>query len=513
MPRLLNKNGKPLMPTSRGGRVRILLKSGLAKVVSSKPFTVQLLYDCPDETQPLVCGIDPGRTNIGYSVIREDGTKVFEAHVTTRNKDIPKRMAERKVFRNAHRHLKRRCKRQRRAKTNGTLCKDLKNTVRQGITVSDKSLEIGVLERKLPGCKKTVPCVGIRNKESRFNNRIRSNGWLTPTANQLLETHINFVKKIAKFLPITDVVVEANKFAFMALDNPNIQKWQYQRGSLYGKGSVNEAVDAMQDGHCLMCGGIIKHHHHLVPRHLGGSDTIDNIIGLCDACHNRRHTDEKFQAKMAEAKTGINKKYTAASVVNQIIPRLADELGKLYPLHAFVTNGYSTKLFREANGLKKDHYIDAYCIACSILNSVAIDTTDKPYEVLQYRRHDRKACHQAMMNRKYKLGKKVVAVNRHKASEQLPGKNKKQTSDSLEEYVAKGGNVTHLTVPKHPARYRRVGRYQDGSILECGDNFFVLQGSSGTKNNKPDYYLEPNGARHGAAKCTFVANNTGLVFF
>ena len=43
---VLNKNGEPLMPTNRYGKVRRLLKSKLAKVIQVNPFfQIQLLYD------------------------------------------------------------------------------------------------------------------------------------------------------------------------------------------------------------------------------------------------------------------------------------------------------------------------------------------------------------------------------------------------------------------------------------------------------------------------------------
>ena len=41
---VLNKDGKPLMPIKRYAKIRILRKRGLLKIVSAKPFTVQLLY-------------------------------------------------------------------------------------------------------------------------------------------------------------------------------------------------------------------------------------------------------------------------------------------------------------------------------------------------------------------------------------------------------------------------------------------------------------------------------------
>ena len=100
---VLNKDGKPLMPTTRGGRVRHLLKERKARVVQSKPFTIRLLYEVKDVVQPLYLGIDPGRTNIGVAVVKADGTTVFTAHLETRNKEIPKLMKKRKESRRARR--------------------------------------------------------------------------------------------------------------------------------------------------------------------------------------------------------------------------------------------------------------------------------------------------------------------------------------------------------------------------------------------------------------------------
>lgn len=95
---VLNKDGKPLMPTTRCGHVRYLLKEKKARVVASKPFTIQLLYETDDVVQPLYLGIDPGRSNIGVAVVKTDGMAVFTAHLETRNKEIPKLMKKRIFF-------------------------------------------------------------------------------------------------------------------------------------------------------------------------------------------------------------------------------------------------------------------------------------------------------------------------------------------------------------------------------------------------------------------------------
>ena len=51
---VLNMDGRPLMPTTRHGKVRWLLKNNQAKVVKKSPFTIQLLYATKEYTQPIV---------------------------------------------------------------------------------------------------------------------------------------------------------------------------------------------------------------------------------------------------------------------------------------------------------------------------------------------------------------------------------------------------------------------------------------------------------------------------
>jgi activator of 2-hydroxyglutaryl-CoA dehydratase len=92
---VLNQKGKPLMPTKRYGKVRRLLKDGLAKVVSRKPFTIQLLYETTQYTQPLVLGIDPGGKTIGLVVRKENGNIVYVAELESRRQEVSENMAER----------------------------------------------------------------------------------------------------------------------------------------------------------------------------------------------------------------------------------------------------------------------------------------------------------------------------------------------------------------------------------------------------------------------------------
>lgn len=42
---VVDRKGKPLMPTKRRGRVRHLLKEGKAVVIKTHPFTIKMKYD------------------------------------------------------------------------------------------------------------------------------------------------------------------------------------------------------------------------------------------------------------------------------------------------------------------------------------------------------------------------------------------------------------------------------------------------------------------------------------
>ncbi len=495
---IISKDGKPLMPTSRYRHIKQLIKEGKAKKISSKPFIVQLLYETEDKTQPLICGVDPGRTNIGLSVITEDGKPVFEAQLITRNREIPKLMRERKANRRKHRSYGRRKRRFRRAVKNGSTTKKTCAEQKQVNT----TVSVGVIERILPSYEKPVKCIGIKNKKARFSNRKHRR--LTPTANQLLQTHVNAVKKLQKFLPITQIVLEVNKFAFMELDNPDVQKWQYAKGPLYQKNGPANAVAEQQGGHCMFCEGPIDHLHHIIPVSKGGSDRLPNRAGLCEHHHQLVHTDDKWRKEMADKKDGLNKKYGALSVLNQIIPQLTKEYARI--AETKVTSGRSTFQFRNEYGIEKSHSADAYCIACSALKSIKIVVTDHEdrFTMLQFRRHDRKACNQEMLNRKYLLDGKVVATNRHRATE--------QKTVALDEYVATGGRTDNLVVKEHHATYRRFDRIMPGAMFLVDGQAKTMCSSSGLHNGRPDYYHFADGSKASPTKCKLLKLNSGIVF-
>lgn len=66
---VISKEGRPLMPTKRSGKVRHLLKDGKATILKYEPFTIQLLYATPQYTQKVILGVDPGTKHLALTAI------------------------------------------------------------------------------------------------------------------------------------------------------------------------------------------------------------------------------------------------------------------------------------------------------------------------------------------------------------------------------------------------------------------------------------------------------------
>lgn len=484
-------DGTPLMPTKRYGKVRRLLKSKRAVPVTTKPFTIRLTYE-PETSivQGVTLGIDPGRTNIGLAAVDDKGRCPYSAKCETRNKEIPKLMEKRKMHRQASRRGER-LARKRLAKRFGTTRK-------------------AILERILPGYEKPVIVKDIINTESRFNNRRRPEGWLTPTATQLLRTHLNLVRLVRRILPVSRVALEINKFDFAKMENPKIMKWEYQCGPLHGYDGVHHAVHSIQEGKCLLCGEEIEIYHHIIQKKDNGSETIRNIAGLCKECHKKVLQNTDANDRLQELQEGLCKKYNALSVLNQIIPFLDDELWKMFGEKAFATDGMETKKFRDEHGIEKDHDTDAYCIACATLDEVVPDVPGTMYSIKQFRRQNR-AVINAQTERTYYLEGKKVATNRRKRAD--------QKTDSLEDYLKwqkelYGEEITQkicsmLTVKKSRRRYNDLKRLLPGAVFVYEGERHVMRGQQG----RGRYLIacDSDDCFH-ATKVTVIAKNTGLVY-
>ena len=524
---VLDKNGKALMPTRRKRHVAKMLDKGEAKIVSHVPYTIQLLRESTHYTHPLCFGTDPGRTNIGHSVVTISAEELYRSELETRNKDVTRLMGERKRHRQSSRRGERK-RRQRRAKRHNTIIKG------------------GVINRKLPGTEKTVTCKLIRNTEAKFNNRKRQKGWLTPTANHLVQTHINMLKKAEAILPITDVSIELNKFAFMELEDPEATGLDFQNGPLKGFLDIREALYQLQGGKCLLCGKKHKpeelHNHHIVPKEQYGSDTIGNRCLICNRCHDKVHKDVKAKERLKKKKEGITKKYGGTSVLNQAMPYIAKAMLERYGDHCHFTSGGKTCSTRKAMGIEKDrktnpcHGIDAYIIACAgfEITPESLPEDTHVFHVKQYRRHNRARIDHEKA-RTYKLetkgadGKiilKKIAKNRKPATgqaddtESKENKTKKPHVPALSEWYAKRCREvgkkqaqkerSQVKVLRSTKSYNNDSREMPGAEYWYGGERHVLHGRS---SKIYIYSVEQKSSdRVPESLCHISRKNKGLVY-
>ena len=304
---VLNNNGQPLMPTERYSKVRRLLKSGQAKVIDCCPFTIQLLYESTDVTQPVNLGIDAGSKTIGVSATTKDKV-LYEAEVSLRN-DIT----------------------------------DLLSTRRQN--------------RRTRRNRKT------KYRQPRFNNRVHSKnkGWLAPSVQQKVDSHIKAVENIYRILPVSKIIVEVASFDIQKIKNPDIQGTGYQHGEQLNFWNVREYV-LFRDGHiCQCCKGKSKDKilnvHHIESQKTGG-DAPNNLITLCETCHKGYHAGTVILPRTI--KRGMS--FKDATFMGVMRWAFYNRLKETYS-NVSLTYGYITKNTRIENSLPKKHYVDARCIS------------------------------------------------------------------------------------------------------------------------------------------------------
>ena len=292
------------MPTERFGKVRRLLKNSLAHVVCRIPFTIQLDYDTTDYTQPVSLGVDAGSKHIGISATTSE-KEMYAADVELRN-DIVDKLSTRREQRRTRRSR-------------------------------------------------------LRYRKARFNNRISSKrkGWLAPSVENKIQTHLTIVEKIHKFLPITNIVVETASFDIQKINNPSISGSEYQQGEQLDFFNVREYV-LFRDNHiCQHCKGKSKDKvlnvHHIESRKTGG-DSPKNLITLCETCHKAYHRGD-FELNVKRGKS-----FRDAAFMGIMRWSFYDRLKNIYP-NVSMTFGYITKNTRITNNLPKEHYVDARCIS------------------------------------------------------------------------------------------------------------------------------------------------------
>ena len=303
---VLDKGGKPLMPTERHGKVRHMIEDGRARVVKRTPFTIQLTYETETNcVQDVTLGVDAGSGTIGLSATTGYAV-LFEAETKMRQ-DVHDGMTERRGKRRARRNRK------------------------------------------------------TRYRAPRFDNRRRPEGWLTPTMEAKVRAHINVIADVCAILPISKIVVETASFDIQKIKDEDIEGKRYQEGEQLGYSNVKAYVKARDSFRCWSCG--TSEHlevHHIIRRRDGGSDRPANLITLCERCHTAHHNGKKPLAIPCSENNG----FKAATEMSTMRWFLLDRLKATHPdILVVQTYGYVTNWKRNNLKLEKTHAVDARVIS------------------------------------------------------------------------------------------------------------------------------------------------------
>ena len=306
---VIDKCGRPLMPTARTAWVAYALKHGEAKVVRREPFTIQLLRDSTHHLQAVTLGVDAGSRHVGLCATTET-KELYSAQVELRD-DVSELLTARREFRRARR--------------------------------------------------------GRRHnwyRPARWANRANEerNAALPPSVRHKADSHIRAVRFVCGILPVRKIVVEIGKFDSQKLKNPDIEGEQYQHGTLAGWENL-KAYAKWRDGcKCRACGkskqkdGVRLEVHHVIRRADGGTDTPENVVTLCEECHKAHHRGER------KLKFRRPPQHKGEAHMNAMRNRIMREFHSFGVVVRF-TYGYKTAMERREHGIEKSHANDAYCIA------------------------------------------------------------------------------------------------------------------------------------------------------
>ena len=315
---VLSLQGDPLMPCSNA-RARILIKKGKAKIFRLFPFTIQLTQTKTYNLQPVAIKFDPGASTTGVALVRLDADRTHQtvlhlAELTHRGQSIRKHMTQRAMFRRRRRSA------------------------------------------------------NLRYRAPRFNNRTRRLGWLPPSLQSRVDNVASWLARYRKLAPITTIYVESVRFDMQALENPNIEGVEYQRGTLFGA-ELWEYLLEKWGRRCAYCDrqDIALEAEHIVPKAAFGSNRVSNLTLSCHPCNTLKgaqpiqsfliHDPKRVEYILAHTK----KPLAAAAAVNITRPAIQN--------HFFATgldvqsaSGGRTKFNRTHLTIPKTHALDAACV-------------------------------------------------------------------------------------------------------------------------------------------------------
>ena len=329
---VLDADGKTLAPTKEK-KAWYLIRKKHAKLVNKYPMVIQLKKSVPKDElsdDEIRCGIDDGSLYVGIALVQKCKIKnkvLFKGTIEHR-KDVKHLMEVRKGYRRYRRYNK-------------------------------------------------------RYRQKRFHNRSSSKrkGRIAPSIFQKRQAVIRVIAQLNKWVNITHYQLEDVAIDIRVLtDGYKPYNWQYQKTNRLDE-TMRKAVILRDKCNCMECGktnGKLEV-HHIKPRRLNGSNTLGNLITLCEKCHQKTEGKEELYMEkyFSFIKSSDEKKLNDAQHVMIGKKWLREQLSSYGKVS--LTTGGDTANKRIDWGIEKTHSNDAVCITGLLPDSCEIkEWTIKP---------------------------------------------------------------------------------------------------------------------------------------
>jgi 5-methylcytosine-specific restriction endonuclease McrA len=309
---VVDTNKQPLNPISPA-RARELLTKQKAAVFRMYPFTIILKHAVLNPApKPLTIKLDPGSKVTGLAILEGENV-IWVAELEHRGGIIKNALSARRSLRRSRRNRK------------------------------------------------------TRYRPARFDNRKRKEGWLPPSLMHRVLTTETWVKRLCRYAPIAQVVMELVKFDTQKMQNPEIDGVEYQQGELVGY-EVREYLLEKWGRKCAYCdtSGVPLQIEHIHPRAKGGSNRVSNLCLSCQRCNIKKGVKlieeflKKDNSRLEKIKQLARKPLKDAAAVSATRWSLFHTLKNLLP--TTYCSGGQTKYNRTRLELNKQHWIDAACV-------------------------------------------------------------------------------------------------------------------------------------------------------
>jgi len=320
---VLNKNKQPLSPC-HSAVARKLLKTGKAVIHKKYPFTIRLKELKASENKAVFrLKIDYGSRYTGLAIL--NGSKVIWLAQILHKINIKSNMDSRRSLRRSRRNRK------------------------------------------------------TRYRKARFLNRKRKEGWIPPSLQSRVDNIKNWVNKLQKLCPITNISYENVKFDTQLMQNPEISGVEYQQGELQGY-EVREYLLEKWGRKCAYCGAenVPLEIEHIIPRARKGTDRVSNLTLACRTCNEAKGTKTAEEFGYPEIQKQARIPLRDATLVTATRWKVYNTLTEK-GLEVECGTGARTKMNRIRLNLPKDHHFDAICVGQSTPEKIIFKTNNVLY--------------------------------------------------------------------------------------------------------------------------------------